>query len=130
MGCILNEVRRLIIHGGSLRLYLEKSKGSERRSGPCSLWSARKGSTGWTSIGTFARKVEGVKTDLLALLRELRAEGKRIAAYGAAAKGATLINYVGIGSDLVDFVVDRNSFKQGRYMPGQHLPILRAREAA
>jgi hypothetical protein len=47
----------------------------------------------------------------------------RIAAYGAAAKGATLINYVDIGTELVDFVVDRNSFKQGRYMPGRHLPI-------
>ena len=71
----------------------------------------------------FARKVEGVRTDLLALLRGLRADGKRIAAYGAAAKGATLINYVGIGTDLVDFVVDRNVHKQGRFMPGRHLPI-------
>jgi hypothetical protein len=71
----------------------------------------------------FARQVERLKTALLTLLQALRAQGAAIAAYGAAAKGATLINYVGIGPDLVDFVVDRNSFKQGRYMPGQHLPI-------
>ena len=59
-----------------------------------------------------------------ALLRALKAEGKTIAAYGAAAKGATLINYAGIGPDLIDFVVDRNVHKQGKFMPGQHLPIL------
>jgi hypothetical protein len=57
------------------------------------------------------------------LLKDLKSKGKKIAAYGAAAKGSTLINYVGIGTDLVDFVVDRNVHKQGRYMPGQHLPI-------
>ncbi len=57
------------------------------------------------------------------LLRRLRAEGSRIAAYGAAAKGSTLLNYAGIGTDLIDFVVDRNVHKQGRLMPGVHIPI-------
>jgi hypothetical protein len=57
------------------------------------------------------------------MLERLKSDGATIAAYGAAAKGATLINYVGIGTGLVDFVVDRNTHKHGRYMPGQHIPI-------
>ena len=54
----------------------------------------------------------------------LKAEGKRIAAYGASAKGSTLLNYFGIGRETLDFVVDRSTHKQGRYTPGTHLPIL------
>jgi hypothetical protein len=61
--------------------------------------------------------------ELLALLRRLKAQGRRIAVYGASAKGSTLLNYFKIGRDLVDFVVDRNTFKQGRYTPGTHLRI-------
>jgi ABC-type Fe3+-hydroxamate transport system substrate-binding protein len=71
----------------------------------------------------FAARVEEIRHSLLSLLETLKSDGKRIAAYGAAAKGATLINYVGIGKDIVDFVVDRNVFKQGLNMPGKHLPI-------
>jgi hypothetical protein len=65
-----------------------------------------------------------IRTELLTLLRGLKADGKRIAAYGAAAKGSTLVNYVGIGPELVDFVVDRNVHKHGLHMPGTHLPIV------
>jgi hypothetical protein len=72
----------------------------------------------------FGRRVEGVKKDLLQLLGDLRAEGKTIAGYGAAAKGSTLLNYIGVGRDLVDFVVDRNVHKHGMLMPGTHQPIL------
>jgi hypothetical protein len=71
----------------------------------------------------FSKRVVHVKEALNELLSELKSQGKRIAAYGAAAKGGTLINYVGIGTDRVDFVVDRNVHKQGKYMPGKHLPI-------
>jgi ABC-type hemin transport system substrate-binding protein len=71
----------------------------------------------------FSSKVDVLKRELLALLRRLKSKGASIAAYGAAAKGATLINTIGIGSDLIDFVVDRNVHKQGKYMPGQRLPI-------
>jgi SAM-dependent methyltransferase len=122
-GLFLNEVRRLPIHGGSLRLYVEQR---ERVGGSVRSLLAQEREEGVDRLDyyrDFARQVERLKTALLTLLQALRAQGAAIAAYGAAAKGATLINYVGIGPDLVDFVVDRNSFKQGRYMPGQHLPI-------
>jgi hypothetical protein len=72
----------------------------------------------------FSAKVKQVCADLHGLLSRLKSEGAHIAAYGAAAKGSTLINVAGIGRDLVDFVVDRNIHKQGRFMPGQKLPIL------
>jgi SAM-dependent methyltransferase len=122
-GLYLNEVKRLPIHGGSLRLYVEKVE----RVGPSvqellALESAERVDR-IDFYQDFARRVEQLKTDLLALLRGLKAQGRSIAAYGAAAKGATLINYVGIGTDLIDFVVDRNVHKQGKYMPGRHLPI-------
>lgn len=71
----------------------------------------------------FARKVDDLKKSLLSLLIDLKQQGKKIAAYGAAAKGSTLLNYFRIGQPLLDFVVDRSNFKQGRYMPGTHLPI-------
>ena len=71
----------------------------------------------------FADRVERVKDALSKMLQSLQAEGKSIAAYGAAAKGCTLLNYVGIGGDLVDFIVDKNPHKQGKYMTGTHQPI-------
>ena len=73
---------------------------------------------------TFAQRVAGVRRELRELLGDLKQKGKRLAAYGAAAKGSTLLNYAGIGTETLDFVVDRSTYKQGRYMPGVHLPIL------
>jgi len=67
--------------------------------------------------------VERLKTELVRLLKEIRKSGKAIAAYGAAAKGSTLLNYAGIDNTLLDFVVDRSTYKQGKCMPGVHLPI-------
>ncbi|MFH1843678.1 MAG: class I SAM-dependent methyltransferase [bacterium] len=123
-GLYLNDVRRLPIHGGSLRLYVEKIENV----GPAVqtlLGEERElGVDRQLYYQDFSSRVRALKESLLSLLWELKAAGKSVAAYGAAAKGATLINYIGIGSDLIDFVVDRNVHKQGQFMPGQHLPIL------
>ena len=71
----------------------------------------------------FARGVENLKCSLNRLLQGLKEDGRRLAAYGAAAKGSTLLNYCGIGPETLDFVVDRSTHKQGRRMPGVRLPI-------
>jgi SAM-dependent methyltransferase len=122
----LNEVKRIPIHGGSLRLYVSRveATGSSVRS----LLSeeAADGVDQLVYYTDFAKKVQGVKESLLSVLSALKREGKSIAAYGAAAKGSTLINFVGIGKELIDFVVDRNIHKHGRYMPGKHVPIFPA----
>jgi C-methyltransferase C-terminal domain len=76
----------------------------------------------------FSRDVQSLCADLVALLRRLRAEGRRLAAYGAPAKGTVLLNACGIGPDLLEFTVDRSPHKQGRLIPGVRLPI-RAPEA-
>jgi len=119
----LNEVKRLPIHGGSLRLYIEKSENVGKSVQDLLATERAEGVDGIDFYRDFSKKVNEVKKSLHGLLEELKAQGNKIAAYGAAAKGSTLINYVGIGKDLVDFVVDRNVHKQGRYMPGQHLPV-------
>lgn len=71
----------------------------------------------------FAERVEATKRDLLEFLIEERRRGSTIAGYGAPGKGNTLLNYCGIRTDLVDFLVDRNPYKHGRYTPGTHIPI-------
>ena len=71
----------------------------------------------------FATRVVRLRDDLNALLARLKQEGRRIVGYGASAKGSTLMNYLGIGRETLDFVVDRSTVKQGKYTPGNHLPI-------
>jgi SAM-dependent methyltransferase len=122
-GLTLHEVEHFSIHGGSLRLRASHGRpvapsvlallDEERR---CGLTEAP------FYLG-FAARTAAVRTALRALLADLRARGRRVAAYGAAAKGSTLLNYAGIGPDLVEYVVDRNVHKQGRLMPGVRLPI-------
>jgi len=122
-GLFLNDVRQLSIHGGSLRLYVEAR---ERVQDSVKAMLACESETGLDSIEyfrTFSTKVDRLKQGLLAMLQNLKSDGASIAAYGAAAKGATLINAAGIGRNFIDFVVDRNVHKQGKYMPGQRLPI-------
>jgi hypothetical protein len=111
------------LHGGTLRWHMGHS---EDRSDTVVGYLDDERRAGLTDFGYyehFGERVLGVKTDLIDLLTSIRAEGKTVAAYGAAAKGATLVNYVGIGTDLVDFVVDRNVHKQGLHMPGTHQVI-------
>jgi len=122
-GLFLNDVRQLEIHGGSLRLYVEKRENVGHNVKRLLADEKERGVDSLVFYQDFAARVEELKKSLLEMLRGLKSEGKRLAAYGAAAKGATLINYVGTGTALIDFVVDRNVHKQGKFMPGQHLPI-------
>lgn len=122
-GLKLQDVRQLSIHGGSLRLYVGKEDRESEEVRRLLKEERSEGLVRPDGYLTFAARVEKVREDLLALLTQLKSEGASIAAYGAAAKGATLINYVGIGREYLDFVVDRNTHKQGRFMPGQKLAI-------
>lgn len=123
-GLFLNEIKHLDIHGGSLRLFIEPNENVTDSVKSQLEIEAEEGLDGIDYFKGFSRKVENLKSELMSLLHSLKAEGKSVAAYGAAAKGATMIQYCGIGADLVDFVVDRNTHKQGKFMPGQHIPIL------
>ena len=122
-GLTLVRVEPFPVHGGTLRWWVERDGEPEESVG---RYLAAERESGVDELGyylEFARRVESVRDELVALLRRLRAEGARIAAYGAAAKGSTLLNYAGLGPELIDFVVDRNVHKQGRLMPGVHIPI-------
>jgi SAM-dependent methyltransferase len=122
-GLSLNHVEHYPIHGGSLRLFV----GTREEVTTSVLDYLKKESdqelAQLSYYTNFAAKVAAIKDALLTMLQGMKTRGKRIAAYGAAAKGSILLNYVGIGTDLIDFVVDRNVHKQGRFMPGMRIPI-------
>jgi hypothetical protein len=121
-GLHLQAVERVPIHGGSLRLFVAAGPPGAAVNGLLEE-EATSGMDGLSYYTGFARRVAALGTELTALLRRLKAEGRRIAAYGAAAKGAVLLNHFHIGAETLDFVADRSPHKQGRYMPGSHLPI-------
>jgi SAM-dependent methyltransferase len=124
-GLILFDVERIPIHGGSLRLFVVHQGRSEPSDAVRALLNeeAEWGVHRIDCYQDFRHKVEQIKGSLCHLLETLKREGKQIAAYGAAAKGTVLLNYCGIGNEILDFVVDRSTYKQGRYIPGVHLPI-------
>ena len=119
----LNRVEHLKIHGGSLRYYIERNEAVDSSVRRFLAAEKQAGVVSLNYYRDFARRVENVRTSLRELLGRLKQQGMRIAAYGAAAKGSTLLNYVGVGSETLDFVVDRNTHKQGLFMPGKALPI-------
>jgi len=123
-GLYLNSIRRLPIHGGSLRLYIGKQDAPDE-SVKSLLAKEKRASV--DQIGyyqDFAARVEGIREKLNELLWDLKHDGKRIAAYGAAAKATTLLSYCELDGRLLDFVADLNTFKHGRYMGGNRLPIV------
>jgi SAM-dependent methyltransferase len=126
---VIQDVERIPIHGGSLRLFVILDRGHKATNDQClSVNSLLAEEASWEVKNLeyyqgFARKVDYLKGSLRSLLFNLKKEGKRLAAYGAAAKGSTLLNYFGIDREILEFVVDRSPYKQGRYIPGVHLPI-------
>ncbi len=120
---VITDVERMPIHGGSLRLIVSR-QGEPGQSVKSLL--AEEAALGLNRLDyyrDFGRRVEQLRHDLVELLGKLKRQGCRIVAYGASAKGSTLLNYCGIGQDTIDFVVDRSTVKQGRYTPGTHLAI-------
>src|SRR5262249_52966780 len=120
------DVTRLPIHGGSLRVVAARSDTRDRATDAVASLLAEEQAWEVTDVApyaAFAERVQRLRHELTSLLRGLKADGASIAAYGAAAKGSTLLNTFGIGTDILDFVVDRSTYKQGRFMPGVHIPI-------
>ena len=125
-GLAVADVERLAIHGGSLRVHVEHAGGTKPASARVDQLreeEAECGIAGAEFFAGFAKRVAAWKGQLMRMLRRLKSEGKRVAAYGASAKGTTLLNYCGIGPETLEFVVDRSAAKQGLFTPGTHLPI-------
>jgi hypothetical protein len=120
------DVEELSTHGGSLRVYLAHASSKAAASPSVANLLARERGLGYEDVATympFAEHVKATKRRLLSLLISLKDDGKRICGYGAPGKGNTLLNYCGIGIDMLDFTVDRNPYKHYRYTPGMHIPI-------
>jgi SAM-dependent methyltransferase len=126
-GLRIFDVEELPTHGGSLRIYGSYAEDPRPTSRAFGLLLAEEARRGLQSLGIyedFQAKADRVKDDLLLFLLEQKRGGKTIAAYGAAAKGNTLLNYAGVKRDLLPFVCDAAVAKQGKFMPGSHIPIL------
>lgn len=127
-GLAMFDVEELPTHGGSLRLFTQRAaSGSHAVTDRVAQLLARESAAGLSSpagYSGFQSRAEKVKDDLLGFLIEAKRAGKRVAAYGAAAKGNTLLNFAGVRRDLIAYVVDRNPAKQDRYMPGSRIPIV------
>lgn len=127
-GLSVFDVLELPTHGGSLRVFAQRTDtGSYVINDQVPLLLQKEESVGMRTAEYytgFQRKSEKVKDDFVAFLIEAKRKGKSVAAYGAAAKGNTLMNFAGIRPDMIRFVVDKNPAKQGKYMPGSRIPIV------
>lgn len=129
-GLSLVDIERIPVHGGSLRAYFQRKDGPQSlaKDGTKRVTSLLKEEAQWgvNDFGfyqDFSEKVNRLRNDLLALLHKFKKENKRIVVYGASAKSTTLLNYFGIDAEIVEYVVDRSTVKQGRFTPGTHIPI-------
>lgn len=123
---IVEHVERVPIHGGSLRVFVSHHRSDHRQSPSVHALLLQEQKAGvhlFEFYEGFGARVRELKSALRSMLAGLRLKGARVAGYGAAAKGSILLNFCGIGGEWVDFIVDRSTHKQGRFMPGSHLPI-------
>lgn len=122
------DVEELPTHGGSLRLYaLHLENTSRLATARVTELRSHEVTAGFTRIehySCFGERVKETKRKLLEFLIQARREGKTVAGYGAPGKGNTLLNYCGIRMDVLHYTVDRNPYKQGKFLPGTHIPIL------
>ena len=127
-GLKIYDVEKLSTHGGSLRIYATHEENSEIEisKNVQNLLTQEKefGLLDMSIYKNFQKQADKVKYDLLGFLLEAKKEGKKVAAYGAAAKGNTLLNYTGVKNDLIEFVVDKSPHKKGKYLPASHIPIV------
>lgn len=126
-GLRIFDVEELPTHGGSLRVFgchAEDARSTTAEVAALHAEEARQGMQDLRTYATFQVRADRIKNDLLAFLIQQKNAGKTVAAYGAAAKGNTLLNYAGIKPDLLPFVCDAAPSKQGKFMPGSHIPIL------
>ncbi|MGZ3854585.1 MAG: methyltransferase domain-containing protein, partial [Flavisolibacter sp.] len=127
-GLELFDVEELTTHGGSLRIYAkhkeDRTKTISPNVGILLQTEISRGVTQLSYYNNFGNKAMKVKLGLLSFLTEQKKAGKKVAAYGAAAKGNTLLNYCGIKNDLIEYVVDANPNKQDKYLPASHIPVL------
>ena len=127
-GLTVFDVQELPTHGGSLRVLAQRSdSGKHAMQDSVATVLNTESQAGLTRSGAyteFQRKAEAVKDGLLAFLLQAKQQGQRVGAYGAAAKGNTLLNFAGVRPDLLPYVADRSPGKQGKFMPGSRIPIV------
>jgi hypothetical protein len=126
-GLTLFDVEEVATHGGSLRIYGRHVENEDRAvSGNVASFKERERAWGMLSLDTYAafsEKVKATKRKILQFFIDAKNDGKSIVGYGAPGKGNTLLNYCGIRTDLLDYTVDRNPYKQGKFTPGTRIPI-------
>lgn len=126
-GMTIFDVEEIPTHGGSQRIYIRHTEDESKPvTAKVTEIHQRELDAGLTRAETyqaFAERVAGVKRDLLEFLIQAKRDGKQVACYGAPGKGNTMLNYCGIRTDFIDYVVDRNTYKHNKYLPGTHIPV-------